>query len=100
MITRLKSVSVVTSNLRGWRLSEKKVGDFLRIDHVLVMIDFAFFMLAIFFSGFTSQVADLNLRTQLVAISSSFFVGGIVIVIALVLLYVFKETLFRKREPE
>ena len=72
----------------------------MRIDHVLIGIDFAFFMLAIFFSGFTSQVADPNLRIQLVALSSSFFVGGIVIVIALVLLYIFKNTLFRKRRPE
>jgi uncharacterized membrane protein (DUF485 family) len=99
LITRFKSVFVVTSNLRMGAL-RKKVGDVLRIDHILIVIDFAFFILAIFFSGFTSQVADTNLRTQLVALSSSFFVGGVVIVIALVVLYVFKETFFRKREPE
>jgi hypothetical protein len=99
LITRFKSVSIVTFDQRGWRLS-KKVGDFLRIDHVLIVTDFAFFTLAIFFSGLTFQVADLNLKIQLVSLSSSFFVGGVVIVIALVLLYVFKKMLFRKREPE
>lgn len=71
----------------------------MRFDHVLVVTDFAFFTLAIFFSGLTFQVADLNLKIQLVSLSSSFFVGGVVIVIALVLLYVFKKMLFRKREP-
>ena len=72
----------------------------MRTDYVLIVTDVAFFMLAIFFSGFTLQVADPDLRIQLVVISSSFFVGGIVIVIALVLLYAFKQMLFTKREPE
>jgi hypothetical protein len=77
---------------------KKRVGDFLRIDHVLIVTVVAFFTLAIFFSGFTVQVADANLRIQLVALSSSFFVGGVVLVIALVLLYIFKQVLFKKRE--
>ncbi len=72
----------------------------MRTDYVLIATDIAFFMLAIFFSGFTLQVADPDLRIQLVVISSSFFVGGIVIVIALVLLYAFKQMLFMKREPK
>jgi hypothetical protein len=71
----------------------------LRIDHVLILTDVAFFTLVIFFSGLTIQVADPNLRIQLVALSSSFFVGGVVIVIALVLLYIFKTALLNKREP-
>jgi hypothetical protein len=66
----------------------------------LILTGFAFFTLAIFFSGFTLQVADLNLEIQLVALSSSFFVGGIVLVIALVLLFVFKKVLFKKHELE
>jgi hypothetical protein len=56
-------------------------------------------MLAIYFSGLAIQVADPNLRMQLVALSSSFFVGGVVIAIALVLLYVSKNALLNKREP-
>ena len=72
----------------------------MRTDYVLIVTDVAFFMLAIFFSGFTLQVADPDLRIQLVVISSSFFVGGIVIVIALVLLYAFKQMLFMKRDPK
>ena len=72
----------------------------MRVDHLLILTDFAFFALAIFFSGFTLQVADLNLEIQLVALSSSFFVGGIVLVIALVLLFVFKRVLFKKHELE
>jgi hypothetical protein len=70
----------------------------LRVDHLLILTDFAFFTLAIFFSGFTFQVADPNLKIQFVALSSSFFVGGIVLVIALVLLFVFKRVLFQKHE--
>lgn len=70
----------------------------MRIDHLLILTDFAFFTLAIFLSGFTLQVADSNLKIQLVALSSSFFVGGIVLVIALVLLFVFKRVLFKKHE--
>ena len=69
----------------------------MRIDHVLILIVFAFFALAIFFSVLATQVADPNLRIQFVALSSSFFVGGVVIVIILVLLYIFKQVLFKKR---
>jgi len=69
----------------------------LRIDHVLIVTVFVFFTLAVFFSGLTVQVADPNLRIQLVALSSSFFVGGVVIIIALILLYIFKQVLFKKR---
>ncbi len=72
----------------------------MRIDHLLILTDFTFFTLAIFFSGFTLQVADPNLKIQLMALSSSFFVGGIVLVIALVLLFVFKRVLFKKQELE
>jgi hypothetical protein len=68
------------------------------MDYALILTDIAFFTLAIYFSGLTIQVADPNLRIQLVALSSSFFVGGVVIVIALVLLYIFKKVLFTKRE--
>jgi predicted neutral ceramidase superfamily lipid hydrolase len=71
----------------------------LRIDHVLILTDVAFFTLTIFFSGLTIQVADPSLRMQLVALSSSFFVGGVVIVIASVLLYILKKGLHNKREP-
>lgn len=71
----------------------------MRVDHALILADVAFFMLAIYFSGLAIQVADPNLRMQLVALSSSFFVGGVVIAIALVLLYIFKNALLNKREP-
>ena len=64
----------------------------------MILTDVAFFTLAIFFSGLAIQVADPSLRIQLVALSSSFFVGGVIIVIALVLLYIFKIVLFKKRE--
>jgi len=66
----------------------------------LIFTDFAFFTLAIFFSGLSLQVTDPNLRTQLVALSSSFFVGGVVIVITLVLLYIFKQAFFKKDKSQ
>ena len=66
----------------------------------MILTDFAFFTLAIFSSGFTLQVADPNLKIQLLALSSSFFVGGIVLVIALVLLFGLKRVLFKKQELE
>ena len=64
----------------------------------MILTDVVFFTLAIFFSGLAIQFTDPNLRIQLVALSSSFFVGGVVVVVALVLLYIFKIVLFKKGE--
>jgi TRAP-type C4-dicarboxylate transport system permease small subunit len=63
----------------------------LRAESAGFIVSILCFVFSIYLAGLSLQIADASLRVQLVAIATSFFVAGIVVVISLIILLAFRR---------
>lgn len=67
----------------------------LRVKTTTLAISLVCFAFSIYFAILSLQIIDMALRTQLMALATSFFVGGMVVLICLIVSFALGMTLFK-----
>jgi len=67
----------------------------LRVQTATLITSFGFLAVSIYFAVLSFKIIDLPSKEQIMALSTAFFVGGIVLLICWVSAFTLKKVLFR-----
>ena len=67
----------------------------LRVKTNALVISLVCFAFSVYFAILSFRIIDMTMRTQLMALATSFFVGGIVVLICLIVSFALRMTLFK-----